>query len=117
MTTADKIRSDNVRPKNPANSLIEMAAWYERLGIRPEEVVSLSCDSFDQPNAHLQFSALLRLWPDMTFPVAHYSDSEGRPHVRFHDGPVRVVCLVEIEELAANRHRLDMPQPVEVSDG
>jgi hypothetical protein len=98
-----------MRPRNPIQSLRVLADWCEQCGVRPEEVVCLSCDSFDKPTAHLHFAALIRIWPEEKFRATCYEDTLGPMHVTLDDVAVRVCCVVQLDENAGNEHRI-IPQ-------
>lgn len=71
--------------------LRQLADWYQAKGLEPGDVVELGANRHET-SAHLEFAALLRIYPGRVF--EHDSDL----HICFVDGGVRVSCVMDHRE-------------------
>jgi hypothetical protein len=70
-----------------------LSDWCKRYQLADDEIVALTSFCYSDPSAHLEFRALLRIWPGRVFTTTPGSDPE-EPHIAFDDDGVRVSCVL-----------------------
>jgi hypothetical protein len=71
----------------------KLADWCERHQLGNDEIVALTGYQFSEPNAQLEFPALLRIWPGRVFTTSPGANHE-EPHIAFDADGIRVCCVL-----------------------